>query len=126
MRFLKRFVYASGSLLIIAVVALWFAVRASLPQLDGERALAGLTAPVHVSRDETGVVTVLVVLAMYFRLQDERARREFSGYIHMPGGQSGHPMSPFYDAGHRAWAEGQPTPFLPGPDKHRLTLSPAS
>ena len=61
MRFLKRFVYASGSLLIIAVVALCFAVRASLPQLDGERALAGLTAPVHVSRDETGVVTIRAV-----------------------------------------------------------------
>jgi penicillin amidase len=52
--------------------------------------------------------------------------RESSGYFQMPGGQSGHPMSPFYDAGHRAWAEGQPTPFLPGPSRHRLTLSAAS
>lgn len=51
--------------------------------------------------------------------------RESSGYFHMPGGQSGHPMSPFYDAGHRAWAEGQATPFLPGPDKYRLILEPA-
>ncbi len=50
--------------------------------------------------------------------------REESGYFHMPGGQSGHPMSPFYDAGHRDWAEGEPTPFLPGPDRHRLTLKP--
>jgi penicillin amidase len=33
-------------------------------------------------------------------------------------------MSPFYDAGHRAWSEGEPAPFLPGPDKHRLTLNP--
>ena len=52
--------------------------------------------------------------------------REASGYFHMPGGQSGHPMSPFYDAGHRAWADGEPRPFLPGPERHRLTLSPAS
>jgi len=51
--------------------------------------------------------------------------RETSGYFQMPGGQSGHPMSPFYDAGHRAWIEGQPTPFLPGASRHRLTLSPA-
>ena len=50
--------------------------------------------------------------------------RESSGYFQMPGGQSGHPMSPFYDAGHRAWREGEPAPFLPGPDKHRLTLNP--
>ncbi len=48
--------------------------------------------------------------------------RESDGYFHMPGGQSGHPMSPFYDAGHSAWVDGQATPFLPGPDKHRLTL----
>ena len=52
--------------------------------------------------------------------------RESHGYFHMPGGQSGHPMSPFYDAGHRAWADGEPRPFLPGPERHRLTLSPAS
>lgn len=52
--------------------------------------------------------------------------RESSGYFQMPGGQSGHPMSPFYGAGHRAWSEGEPTPFLPGPDKHRLTLNPTS
>jgi penicillin amidase len=50
--------------------------------------------------------------------------RESSGYMHMPGGQSGHPLSPFYDAGHRAWAEGEATPFLPGPDLHTLTLEP--
>ena len=52
--------------------------------------------------------------------------RESSGYFQMPGGQSGHPMSPFYGAGHRAWSEGEPTPFLPGPEKHRLTLNPTS
>jgi penicillin amidase len=34
-------------------------------------------------------------------------------------------MSPFYDAGHRAWEEGEPTPFLPGAERHRLTLAPA-
>jgi penicillin amidase len=50
--------------------------------------------------------------------------RESSGYFHMPGGQSGHPMSPYYDAGHRAWAEGEATPFLPGPDRHTLSLEP--
>jgi penicillin amidase len=51
--------------------------------------------------------------------------REDEGYFHMPGGQSGHPLSPFYDAGHQAWVEGAPTPFLPGPERHRLTLIPA-
>ncbi len=45
--------------------------------------------------------------------------------FHMPGGQSGHPFSPYYRKGHRAWAEGLPTPFLPGATKHTLVLKPA-
>jgi penicillin amidase len=50
--------------------------------------------------------------------------REREGYFHMPGGQSGHPLSPYYDAGFMAWARGQPLPFLPGATEHRLTLQP--
>ena len=49
---------------------------------------------------------------------------EAEGYFHMPGGQSGHPLSKNYRAGFRAWADGEPTPFLPGPAEHTLTLSP--
>jgi len=50
--------------------------------------------------------------------------REAEGYLHMPGGQSGHPLSPFYRAGHADWAEGRPSPFLPGPAAHVLRLTP--
>jgi penicillin amidase len=49
---------------------------------------------------------------------------EQSGYFHMPGGQSGHPRSPHYADGHAAWAQGQPTPFLPGAPVAVLTLLP--
>jgi penicillin amidase len=49
---------------------------------------------------------------------------EAEGYFHMPGGQSGHPLSPFYRAGFDAWAQGRPSPFLPGPPAHVLTLTP--
>lgn len=52
--------------------------------------------------------------------------REEAGYFHMPTGQSGHPLSPFYRAGHEAWVRGEPTPFLPGPALHRLQLQPVS
>ncbi len=45
---------------------------------------------------------------------------EESGYFHMPGGQSGNPLSPFYGAGHEDWAQGKPTPFLPGETKYKL------
>lgn len=49
---------------------------------------------------------------------------EENGYFELPGGQSGHPLSPFYGAGHRDWVEGRPTPFLPGPTKYRLLVEP--
>ncbi len=39
---------------------------------------------------------------------------EAQGYFMMPGGQSGHPLSPWYGSGHEDWVRGVPTPFLPG------------
>jgi penicillin amidase len=50
--------------------------------------------------------------------------REHEGILHMPTGQSGHPLSPHYRDQHRAWVEGRPLPFLPGPTVARLTLRP--
>lgn len=52
--------------------------------------------------------------------------REVEAILHMPGGQSGHPLSPYYRAGHDAWATGKPTPLLPGKTEHTLTLTPAA
>jgi len=49
---------------------------------------------------------------------------EEQGYLHIPGGQSGHPLSPFYRAGFMQWARGEPLPFQPGPAQHTLTLAP--
>jgi len=49
---------------------------------------------------------------------------ESEGYLHIPGGQSGHPLSPYYRAGFMEWARGEPLPFLPGPAEHTLTLTP--
>lgn len=48
--------------------------------------------------------------------------RESEGYLHMPGGQSGHPLSPYYGTQHEAWASGKPLPFLPGPPVTTLLL----
>ncbi len=50
--------------------------------------------------------------------------RESEGIMHMPTGQSGHPLSPFYANSHAAWVNGEPTPFLPGPTIHTLRLVP--
>ncbi len=49
---------------------------------------------------------------------------EAEAYFHMPGGQSGHPLSHYYLAGHHAWAHGDPAPFLPGVAAHVLQLDP--
>jgi len=49
---------------------------------------------------------------------------EEKGLFHMPCGQSGNPLSPFYRRGHEAWLEGRPTPFLPGTTEFRLNLEP--
>ena len=49
---------------------------------------------------------------------------EANGLLQMPTGQSGHPLSDFYDKGHADWVAGLPSPFLPGPAKHTLTLTP--
>jgi penicillin G amidase len=51
---------------------------------------------------------------------------EADGFIQMPAGQSGHPLSPFWRTGHNAWVNGTPTPFLPGPAHHVLRLVPPS
>lgn len=49
---------------------------------------------------------------------------EEDGIIHMPGGQSGHLLSPFWGAGHQAWVRGEPTPFLPAKAQHSLEMKP--
>ena len=51
---------------------------------------------------------------------------ESDGVIHMPGGQSGHFLSPYWGAGHDDWVHGRPTPFLPGPAEHTLRLTAAA
>jgi penicillin amidase len=51
---------------------------------------------------------------------------EAQGILEMPGGQSDNPLSPYYGAGHADWVRGRPTPLLPGPAQHTLTLAPVA
>jgi penicillin amidase len=57
-RWLRRSVALLLVLLLVTALAAWLALRASLPQLEGEIALAGLTAPVAVERDALGVPVI--------------------------------------------------------------------
>ncbi|MFM1885788.1 MAG: Acyl-homoserine lactone acylase QuiP precursor [Pseudomonadota bacterium] len=50
--------------------------------------------------------------------------REEQGIFHMPGGQSGHPLSPYYGGSHAAWAEGRPAALLAGTTVWELMLQP--
>jgi penicillin amidase len=77
-------------------------------------ALAGDSNMPRVTRPGSGASQRLVV----------SPGREAEGFFHMPAGQSGHPLSAFYGNGHAAWVKGEPTPFLPGPALHTLTLRP--
>ena len=51
--------------------------------------------------------------------------RETDGILHIPAGQSGHPLSPHYRSSHADWLEGRATPLLAGPAQSTLTLTPA-
>jgi len=52
--------------------------------------------------------------------------REGNGILHMPGGQSGHPLSPHYSDQQQAWVEGTALPLETGTSAHRIELVPIS
>ncbi|MBL0406379.1 penicillin acylase family protein [Microvirga aerilata] len=49
---------------------------------------------------------------------------EGTGIFHMPTSQTGHPLSPYYMAGHEDWVRGQAAPFLPGEPRWRMVFQP--
>ncbi|WP_423187143.1 penicillin acylase family protein [Alishewanella sp. d11] len=51
---------------------------------------------------------------------------EQQGILVIPGGQSGHPLSPFFRADYPYWQGEVALPFLPGPKKYQQQLVPAS
>jgi len=57
-KWIRRGLLALLLLLVVLVLAAWWLMRGSLPRLDGELALDGLSAPVSVQRDALGVVTI--------------------------------------------------------------------
>lgn len=46
------------------------------------------------------------------------------GILHMPGGQSGHPLSNYYKNQHLHWISGQSIPFVSNNNVHNLMLVP--
>ena len=97
----------------------------ALPRGAAARGLAGHAAGAPPGRQPHAAGPVALDAGASERLAVSPGRED-EGYFHMPGGQSGHPLSPHYRDGHAAWARGETTPFLPGPAVHVLTLVPAS
>ena len=73
-RWLLRSLWVVLGLSILVPGGIWLLLRGSLPELDGELALPGLSAPVQVQRDGNGAVTVDAA--------DERDMARALGYVH--------------------------------------------
>lgn len=114
-----------GDLLLVLLLALslWLALRGSLAQLDGERAWPAMSAPAERQRDARGYLTITAENRLDERMVVSPGH-EARGILVIPGGQSGHPLSPFFRGDHAAWLAGEPPPFLPGETTHRLVLRP--
>lgn len=50
--------------------------------------------------------------------------KEEEGVFNLPGGESGHPLSPFFHDEFDNWAQGKATPLMPGVPKYGLVLTP--
>ena len=55
---LLRLFAGAGALILLVVGVIWLAVRASLPQLDGPVTVDGLSSPVVIARDDSGIPTI--------------------------------------------------------------------
>jgi penicillin amidase len=119
-------------LLAIAMISVWLLLRASLPRLNGQIALTGLSAPVTIERDDNGLVTITasgrhdMVRALGYAHAQERffemdlARRSATGELAALIGESvvtidrDHRMHRFRARAQRWW------PNLPDADREQL------
>lgn len=127
---------------LIAAATQSYSARAAGPPLDtpwgqANRARIGhplvrnlrtpipfLTAATH---DQSGdYITVRVTGPAYGASQRlvVSPGREDTAILHIPAGQSGHPLSRHYTSSHDDWRRGHPTPLNPGPAVSTLTLTP--
>ncbi len=88
----------------------WLATWLNLPADP----LAGCFECVRAVRPDYGASMRLVAVVA----------RPGAGMLHMPGGQSGHPLSPHYADQHPYWVAGQPLSLAPGSPVSRLRLVP--
>ncbi len=88
----------------------WFGQWLNMPatEMAGDRHMPRVQLPVH-GQSERMVVA---------------PGHEAQGILTIPGGQSGHPLSPFYRADHAFWLDEAELGFLPGEQKYLFELQP--
>ena len=89
----------------------------ALPFLSGlmdmpEQPMSGDKYVPHVINPGFGATVRLVITPGY----------EDNSIFNMPGGQSGHPLSDFYDTDQDDWVVGRPVSLLPGATEYKLIL----
>lgn len=94
-------------------------LSAALPALGAwldmpPESLAGCAECVRLHEQRVGADERLVVAPGH----------ESAGILHMPGGQSGHPLSPHYRDQQAAWAHGRALLLRAGPALHKMTFIP--
>ena len=94
-------------------------IAAAAPQLQ-----RWLAAPEDQLAGDTNMPRVAGIKVGQSQRMTVSPGKEEQGIFNMPGGQSGHPWSPYFLAGHEDWVKGTPTPLLPGPARHSLTFTP--
>ncbi|TZF89829.1 penicillin acylase family protein, partial [Cognatilysobacter lacus] len=73
-RWTRRLLIGVAVLVSALAIAAWLTLRASLPLLDGDIAIKGLSAPVRIVRDAGGTVTI--------EASNERDAMRALGYVH--------------------------------------------
>lgn len=73
-RLALRLLLGFGVLIVLAALGGWLFLKGSAPQLDGHRTLAGLKAPVTVTRDDLGVPAI--------RAESRRDAARALGFVH--------------------------------------------
>ncbi len=80
----------------------------------GDAPLSGSMATLRVAAPDYGATARMVIAPA----APER------GVLQVPGGQSGHPLSPHFNDRTADWLAGEPVPFLPGPAVSGFVLTP--
>ena len=92
-----------------------------------EYTITGIVVVPPAEKDSARVLVRNALVAMDWGASERMVvspGHEENGIFQMPTGQSGHPLSPYYNRGHLHWVNGTRSPFLPGESRWTLAFLP--